>query len=216
MKRVPVLILAIFILCSSCVHLQKGVNPEAKKLGDQAFNLVWGKPNAGEDSLKKAIVLLDQAIKLDSNFYEAYYNKFAFQTELKDYKGALLTCFEMQRLRPKMIEITAIVGAAYERAGDSISAIRYYTSALATYNKLLDTIRTKNRDYKTLMAERASTLIMLHRQAEANAIFKQLADAEIDPNSKKSYLSLMNKSRYQYLYETTAKNEVSESAHPVK
>ena len=64
---------------------------------------------------------------------------------------------------------------------------------------ILDTISVTNRDYEMLMGNKATNLIMLDSQQEANEILKKLYDKQTNEELKKNTFLLMNKNKKQLL-----------------
>ena len=63
--------------CGQTEKKKYSVNPKAKQLNDSAVQAAMNNEN-----YSGAIVLLNEAIKLDSNYYRAYSNKLTFQFAL--------------------------------------------------------------------------------------------------------------------------------------
>src|SRR4051794_26467070 len=75
----------------SCAQPKHEFNPEAIKLNDSAISMGSHALPTDSTIYKNAIALLNRAIKIDSNYLTAWWTKFSYQNELKDYKGALST-----------------------------------------------------------------------------------------------------------------------------
>lgn len=151
-------------------------------------------------TIENAISLLNQAIRVDSNYYKAYSNKFMFETQLQQYKNAMLTGKQMIKLRPDNVETMVSVGSACERAGDTLLSAKYYGRALLILDKVLDTMSVKNNAYKTLQIGKAIDLILLHQPQKGYGIFKNISEKETDPNLKQYFQSLLHSSRHDFLY----------------
>jgi tetratricopeptide (TPR) repeat protein len=195
MNKTLILTLLPVIIAVGCSHSQGKINPEAIKLNNDAMalhsNPIYRKDGRNK-LLNDAIMLLDSATKIDTNYYVAYYNKLGFQYQLKQYAGALKTAKQMIRLRPRNIDILATMGMLSEQSGDTISSKAYYKKGLSMYNQILDTMDTKNSHYSQFEVQKASFLILLNKQAEANTIFKMLSEREKNPDLKQKYLNLIS------------------------
>ncbi|HEY4326168.1 MAG TPA: hypothetical protein VGN20_19430 [Mucilaginibacter sp.] len=206
MNKVSLLIL-LLIFCYGCSHsqvtqVQAKVNPEALKLNNQAMQLYANSLgiNDRNKTLEQAVNLLNKAVKIDSGYFRANWNKCLIQNTMKQYDSALVTSKQILKLRPKNVDIQLMVGTAYERAGDTVSAAKYYTSTLLTYNNILDTMSIKNEAYKTLKVGKAITLIMLHQDKKGYDMFKELYTTETDPNYKPMYQNFIGLTRHDFLY----------------
>lgn len=75
--------LLILISCTSCGQQTTKYAPDKKavELNNSAINLIR---YPSDSSYEKAIILLNQAIKIDSNFFMVYANKFSFWLSLNN------------------------------------------------------------------------------------------------------------------------------------
>ena len=103
------------------------------------------------------------------------------------------------QLRPSAHDLYTTGGILYERNGDTISSKAYFTKSLTICSTILDTISVTNRDYEMLMGNKATNLIMLDSQQEANEILKKLYDKQTNEELKKNTFLLMNKNKKQLL-----------------
>ena len=176
----------------SCAHPKHQINPEAKKLNDSAmYMVVHTMPDTV--TYKKAITLINRAIKLDSNYFRAYVNKFGFQTQVAQFDSALVTGKRIIKLRPDAYPIWQMMGSIYEVKGDTVSAKDYYNKALITCDKIIDTMRSENMAYKITQTDKARYLILLRKEKEGRDIFKNLNAKEPEGPFKdvlKEYLSM--------------------------
>src|ERR1700722_15276543 len=124
------------------------INPEAIKLNNRAITLVY-QAGGGESNqiLDSAIMLLNKAIQIDSNYARTYYNKFTYQNELKQYDKAILTGKRIIVLRPLEPNIKLMLGEDYEKLGDTPRSTSSYQAALDCCNKILDTMKPNNKTY---------------------------------------------------------------------
>ena len=174
------------------------VDPAAVQLNNQAMTMVRHIDNP--DSSKKAISLLDQATKIDSNYFLGYSNKLMFFFQLKQFDKLIQTNNKLILLRPSAHDLYLTGGMFYEQIGDTVSANRYFNKSLTICNAVLDTMNNKNRDFVMLTTNQAINLIMLNDSAKANNILKVLYDNQPDnpqfDNVEKKYIqSLMNKNK---------------------
>ncbi|WP_073402499.1 tetratricopeptide repeat protein [Mucilaginibacter sp. OK098] len=204
----------IIIICfCSCAKPKRKINPLSIKLNDSAMQLVM---HFGTDdkSVVNGINLLDKAIRIDSNYVTAYWNKFSFQNQLKQYNEALETVKHLLKLRPNDALIIALTGLAYEKTGDTISAAKCYKNALSNYDKILDTMNLKNKSYCGLATGKAMILKLLNKNEQSDAYLKGLLQTETDPVNKQLYEESLRDSRNDVLYGKG--DTVSENANPVK
>lgn len=173
------------------------INQKARQLNDSACALTMN----FIDSLRyvKAISLLNQATAIDSNYFNAYWNKFVFQNEIKQYGNSIETGKQLIKLKPNSPDTYGLLGTTYYLIGDSTSAKKYYNEALVLYDKVLDTMDVKNKSYGVETMLKGNTLIMLDRYEEGNKILKRLYDREKDEILKSSIKMSMNKTRREII-----------------
>jgi tetratricopeptide (TPR) repeat protein len=172
------------------------INPYAKKLNDSAVRMTF---QMNDSSYQKAILLLDQATAIDSNYFVAYYNKLIFQSQLKQYDKALVTSNNLIRIRPMAPDLHLTCGELYEKISDTVSAKYNFQTALSLYDSILDTMSVGNRHYDMLFMNKAIDLIMLGEQIQGHELLKQLYDRQTDEDFKDVILSFMNKNRKELL-----------------
>ncbi len=173
------------------------VDPKAVELNNTAMKLVNFLNNP--DSSKKAILLLDEATKIDTNYFLGYYNKLMFYSQLKQYDKAIITINKLIQIRPYAHDLYLTGGILYEGIGDTVSSKQYFTKSLIICSNVLDTMSIKNRDYEMLVTNKATNLIMLGDQEKANQLLKKLYEGQSDEEIKNEILSMMNKNKKELL-----------------
>ena len=191
----------IFLSITFCSCGQKNtkdkVDQAAVKFNNSAMAMVKYLKNA--DSSQKAVELLDSATRLDTNYYLGYFNKLMFLNSLKQYDKAILTTQNLIRLRPDAHDLYIIGGVFCEKNYDTISSKKYFQKSLEIFDFVLDTMSFKYNDYEMIMTNKAVNLIMLNRNAEANALLKKLGETQSDGTMKKITLSLMGLNKNQLI-----------------
>jgi|GEM_PF-3090690 len=224
MKKTFALIFISFILTCKLSNSQKAIRQQALKLNDSAVNLNFifpkanGRPipvkfNTGNITeydmntlLIKKIALLNQAIKLDSTLFIAYWNKFVFLNGLKQYEKSVLTGKKMIVLRPNDANVQYLVGEEYENMGDSMSAKHYYTMSLKTNDQLLTAVNAASKTYKSIQLTRAIDFILLRQPEKRNKIIRELYRTAIDSNYNVTYRLLLNITRDELIHGKTNSN----------
>src|SRR5471030_224382 len=100
------LLILVFAACLfSCKNSssKKVIDPEAIRLNNAAITSL-GKSADVNKGLLAAIDTLNQAIKTDDKYLQAYYNKFTFQKQLKRFSDAVATGKQMVGLAPNNAE----------------------------------------------------------------------------------------------------------------
>jgi tetratricopeptide (TPR) repeat protein len=213
------LLLLLFSLYSCAQNTAKHVvNPQAALLEKQVIPLFAYSDNP--DSCKKALLLLDSATTVDSDFFMAYANKLnflgGFSNKLfflgnaNQTNKAINAIDEIIRLQPNQIWFT-LRGNIYEKTGDTISAKKDFQKSLSICNQVLDTMSKNNQDYFMFVTNKAVNLIMLNDSADANKILEALyenytGNSDWDKVDKEYILSLINKNKQQLMQPPPAKD----------
>ena len=171
-------------------------NPVVKKLNDSAVHLmVAGK----DDSSRKAVMLLQQAEDIDSNYFYTYYNKYIVLWQLREYRSALAAVENLIRLNPANPDFYSMKAALCDRVGDSVSARLSYTKSLKLYDQILDTMNFSNSAYDNLVMKKALAFVMLGDQSRGNQLLQEVYDRQVDSPSRQFTRSFMNKNKQQLL-----------------
>ncbi len=88
--------------------------------------------------LREALTNLNMAIKRDSNYYNAYLNKYAVYCEMRQYKKAITTLEELLT-REEYPDAIFFIGLMYEKQGNQKLANQKYKDA---YDAYLEQMRT--------------------------------------------------------------------------
>jgi tetratricopeptide (TPR) repeat protein len=147
-------LLFIFILISLFACGQQSpkiiVSPQAKQLTDSAINKAMY-----EQDYKQALLLLNKAIKIDSNYFLAYQNKLTFETSLKEYKDALQTTMQLIRLQPDAPDYYVTAGVLHSVEGNSFAATEYWQKALIKFEKAIEETNKTDYNYPMLLTNKA-------------------------------------------------------------
>jgi len=172
------------------------VKAEAKRLNDSAMTLIR---YMQDDSSQKAILLFDQAIKIDSSYFIAFWNKLCLQGQLKQYDKAIATGKEILKLS-KSPNYYFLIGTFYYRLGDTVSANDYFKKTLAMCDIVLDTMSTKNKAAsEVVIMNKGVSLIFLGHQQEGNKILKQFYDDQTNSAYREWTGAFMNKTKEEIL-----------------
>ena len=166
----PFLIITLY----SCGQRQDkhSINPESVRLNNKIIPLIAHIDNS--DSCRMALLFLDSATVIDSNYFSAYNNKLMFLVGLKQYNKAIKTVDEFLRLRPNAHDLFMQKANLFEIIGDTTSAKLNFKKSLSICNSVLDTMQESNNDYIMLVTNKAINLIMLGDSTSANKILKIL------------------------------------------
>jgi tetratricopeptide (TPR) repeat protein len=164
-----------------------------------------------DQDYKKAILLLDSATKIDSNYLFAYSSKLICQLTLNRFDDALGTVKNMNRIQPESPDYYVTIGILYDKKGDSGMAKTYYENAAIHYNKVLDTMRTGNKARGILLMNCGIDLILAGRKQQGEDILSRLYAGETEPAFKEVLASYMNKSRQAILDSLTQWQNASAS-----
>lgn len=155
--------------------------PFAARLLDSAMRMGMGggrKLTDAEikDLLSRRIGILNKAIKADSSYLDAYELKFGWETELKHYDSVIVTGKKILKLGAyDQAQTIYRIGECYELTGKVDSARSYYQKALSLYDRQISEM-DKNNAATYEMSKKALVLILLNREQEGRAIFKELSE----------------------------------------
>ena len=182
------------------------IDSTARLLNDSAVSMAnniplsLDQPNKFKnENLLKAILLLDQATEIDSNYLIAYSNKLSYQRELGQYESAVETAKHIIKIRPHFADIYGTIGMLYYKMNDSISSNKYFSNALIQYDYFLDTMNINNINYFTLRMNKAATLKFLGQNALGNKMLDELYNKQTDSTYKQLIDSLKVKSKDELL-----------------
>jgi tetratricopeptide (TPR) repeat protein len=172
------------------------INPKAKQLNDSAVAVIR---SMNEEDSRRAILLLDEAIKIDSNYFTAYWNKLSLQRQLKQYDRAIETGKQILKLR-RAPYYPFIIGTFYYRLGDTTTANEYFKRTLPLCDSVLDTMSAKNKGtYEVVVMNKGVSLIFLGHPEEGNKVLKTFYDSQTDTLIKMWTGAFMNKSKEEIL-----------------
>ena len=169
---------------------------EAKILYDSASSVI----SQFQDN-KRAIELLEEATRIDSNYFKAFARKLDLQIQLKQFDRAIVTGEKIIRLKPEMPLFQVLIGALYEKKLDSTIARKYYEGAAICFDKLLDTMNTSNRDYQMLVNMKALNLVFVGQREKAIGFIKEICKEQKDEYCQILLTSFETKSRKEMIDE---------------
>jgi len=103
--------------------------------------------------------------------------KFGWEIELKRYDSVIVTGKKVLNLASSdSAQVMCRIGECYELTGKIDSAKSYYQKALSLYNQQISKMDKNNRGSGYEMSHKALVLILLNREQEGRAIFKELSE----------------------------------------
>jgi tetratricopeptide (TPR) repeat protein len=128
--------------------------------------------------VSQGIAILNKAIKADSTYMEAYDLKFGWEKELKRYDNLIVTGKKILNLTSGQPEAEVLLrmGECYELINNIDSAKAYYQRALSLYDQQITEMKQNNATSDYEMSYKGLVLILLNREQEGRAIFKELSE----------------------------------------
>jgi tetratricopeptide (TPR) repeat protein len=195
MRVLMFLLLIGFSACGQQLSDKKHlIDPRARQLNDSATLVAMR-----SQDYSRALSLLEQATKIDSNFTTAYANKLSFQLQLKEFDQALQTAFKLKGLNPTAPDYYVTIGMVYSYKGDSALANNYFIEAAKRYDIILDTMNKANKVYEMLLMNKAVNLVLVGQQKKGNEILKQLYSEQRNEDYKEIIALFMNKTKQEIL-----------------
>ena len=129
MRRLSVGLLVI--LAAGCFNSDGKHEPprQAVELNNQAYRAFQ------QGDMDQALLLVNDAIKLDAKFYEAYSNKAAILDKQGKVAEAVETLKELVRMRPYYAESNIPLGVLLEKMGRKEEANQFYSRALKMFSE---------------------------------------------------------------------------------
>jgi tetratricopeptide (TPR) repeat protein len=202
LKKTAVKILPFFILLNFNSFGQFKIKdnhrgtPEAQKLIETAKSLYFGRVDTS-----MAKLLVDMAIKLDSNFHEAFECKYYFEYINGNYDNALQAVIRKTQLNPLRARNYDDIGLIYEIKGDTIMAMHYFKIAQKLHAYLLDTLKPQlpYNGHNDFLFEKGLNLIYVGEHEKGNAIILDVCSSQMSgPLKQKGYV-YKNKSRREVI-----------------
>lgn len=156
-------------------------NPESIKLNDAAAALIKS------SQIDSAMMLLDQAIALDTNFYPAHGNKIKIYIRKKDLTNAVNECEIILSKKPDLAETWTFAGMIYDKLGNTEKSSQYFENSI----KLLDERIANPELQQNSMSNRfnrAYAMILSGKEQEGKAEMQKLKDEGMDPKTVDNYL----------------------------
>lgn len=172
--KIALYIISILLLRSCGIKQENDqgeINIEAKELNNQAIGLIrWN----NQDSLQLAKVYLNEAIKIQPNYFLAYRNKSLVLNQMGLTKELIENLQTLARLQPKNPDNFSSLGLMMELNRDSLHAMGKYQIADSLYVSILDTLTVEIDPQYSLATNRALNLKYLHKETEANELLIQI------------------------------------------
>lgn len=185
MKNIIIFILLSVVL--TCNAQNTTYNPKAIELNNQAVDIVT-KSFGDEVQLKKALGILDNAIKLDTSYYVAYQSKATVLCKLKKYDSTIKTLEKVIRLHKNTAEVFSTQGFILEKIGKKKEATAKYQAAFTEYERLIKESPNKV-EYQV---NKAFLLVFLVNKEAAQKRIEDILKKYPDNKSAKAILSLLN------------------------
>jgi tetratricopeptide (TPR) repeat protein len=190
-------LLIITLCCLSCGQKSKRsdvVNPVAKKLTDSAVNL-------REGQYEKAVALLDEATRIDSNYFPAYYSKLNFQAMIKPFNSEKIIAIlnKLCWLRRDEPDYPMKLGMLYLKSTDTIPSTFYLQEAMARFDRILDTMQATTGGYDMFVINKAVTLVLLGNEKMGQTMLANLYAITKDDVVRGMLKTEMTKSRKEVL-----------------
>ncbi len=147
MKKI--IIITIFFTCISCKgQVNEENRTKAKNLVNEAIDCYSKSIQEENKKIDNCLKLIDNAIKVDSTYFKAYYDKIKILALKKDIKGLLKNNEKMIELRPNQPIWKIQRGLFFEIDDNKIEAEKNYSKAILEYENLLKTELNKDFNFR--------------------------------------------------------------------
>lgn len=180
--------------------------PPTEKLLDSALYFgTGGDRRITDDESKQLAVqrinIINKAIKTDTSYLNAYELKLGWEIELKRYDSIIVTGKKVLKLHTDdSAKVLYRIGECYELTGKIDSARSYYKKALPLYDQQISKMDKNESQFSFLMSCKALVLILLHKEQEGRAIFKELSETPMmNKYLKEMYHNYLMTTRDEFL-----------------
>ena len=166
-----------FILLVACKNSNQQ-SLSVQQINDSVITLT----NHYQDTsrFKQAIKLLNEAIRLDSNYFDSYSKKVFFETALGDFKGASKTSNQLIKFRPDSADLYFQRGLFKELINDSLSSKPDFSKGVLLYKLTLDTMDKKNPNWFAYWKNSAVCLILAGQEQIIHDFLRQNCKTAFD------------------------------------
>jgi len=170
LRQKIIFISALITLTVSCNNIQNQI-ATAKSLNDSVLVLTRNYQDTSQ--YENALILIQKAIKLDTNYLETYSKKLFFEENLGQFDDAIVTLSQLIRLRRDSAELYLKQGIYQEIQGDTINAKNSFNRSLPRYTILLDTLNKSHPERRNLLNMLAINIIMLGQEKMLHELLKE-------------------------------------------
>ncbi len=200
-----ILALLFFLLLS--ISCQSSTKPKTLQIDSTSYALRQQAMKAAMEfkkdrsNFRKAIELLDSAIKISPDFYSAYSNKANFHLLLGQKQEALQSIDSMLRIKPESNMAMIAKGTIYERMEKLDSAKSYYLKA----TKRLEVLYKDSANVNTFSNYVVSLKLAYDNQTALKVFYedkKKFKDENFDAPAWINFEKILKTPRDQYLNNT--------------
>lgn len=171
----------------SCSAQNSTYNPKSIDLNNKSIDLI-AKSYGVDTLLKEALVMLNNAIKLDTSYYIAYQSKAIVLCKLKKYDSAIITLDNVLKLKKNTAEVLSTQGFILEKVGKKSEATIKYKAAFIEYERLI-----KEQPNKVeYQVNKAFLLVFLANKEAANKSLKEILQKYPKNKSAEATLSILD------------------------
>jgi len=174
-------ILTLFLSIISCKGQENEENRmKAKELVKQANELFMKSKLEEKEKIDSCLNLINEAIKIDENYFNDYYTKSTFLALKKDIKESIKNNEKMIKMRPNQPLWKIQRGLFFDIDGNRIEAKKNYAIGIKEYENLFKKAELKN-DFNLRM----EYLSGLEAKGDIKKAEKELEKIELDfPNNE--------------------------------
>lgn len=187
-----------FISCGQKknVNRQIQIDEQALQLNDSAASLAV---TFEHDKVLKAIELLDQATRIQPDYYLAYWNKMVFQSQIGRTEEAIETLNKLEEIKPKDPDLKTLLGVYIELNKDSLQARQKFMEAENLYSRIFDTLKIESDLYSFHLTNRAINFKLLGFEKDAEETFQSVKKEQTNQDLQEMILEFQNLDRKELL-----------------
>lgn len=175
--------------------------PTAKSLNDSIVRMT--KDYKDTTKYGQVMLLIQEAIKIDSNYFKSYANKLYFEEISGRFDSASETLKKMTRLKPDSAELYLKIGLYKDITGDSIGAQEYYKRSLPRYSILIDTLKRENPERHSIFNMMYINMILMGHEKLLHDIITE--GGTINPDSIYMFTPVLKRTRSEIISDARRK-----------
>lgn len=176
MRHLVLLLLFVTVVTNCYCQKAHTVLPLAKVMNDSAAR-VYSRVSGDPKKLGPVFHLLDEAIKADNLYRDAWVNKMTLQSQTDHFDEALKTIKQMDVIFPNDLELLFLTGVLEHKCKHKNDAVTTFNKLIKLYDDLIKK-NPKNPNVKNWLMNKGIILILANRPGDGKALLSKMYNEE--------------------------------------